>query len=154
MNLSTHARAQALRGRDGRAFRSRLRRKREPRVSNKANIMTNSEIVETGKAGRVSKYSPIVADRLLASLAAGLTQKQACMATGICKSTLSTWRKQHPELEPQMGAKAQHAMVVVTEAKRATPAASPASFANVHITLSLPCGEQKRHNPHCVKYWE
>jgi hypothetical protein len=24
----------------------------------------------------------------------------------------------------------------------------------VHITLSLPCGEQKRHNEEAVKYWE
>ena len=58
-------------------FVAGLRRQREPRVSNQANIMTNSEIVETGKSGRVSKYSPIVADRLLGSLAAGLKQKQA-----------------------------------------------------------------------------
>ena len=64
--------------------------------------MTNSEIIEIGKAGRPSKYSPAVVDRLLAALAAGLTQKQACMTCGISENTLSAWRKEYPELEPQM----------------------------------------------------
>jgi hypothetical protein len=31
---------------------------------------------------------------------------------------------------------------------------SPASFAPVHITLSLPCGEQKRQDSAAVKYWQ
>jgi hypothetical protein len=30
----------------------------------------------------------------------------------------------------------------------------PASFAPVHIILSLLCGEQKRHNSINVKFWE
>jgi hypothetical protein len=30
----------------------------------------------------------------------------------------------------------------------------PASFALVHIILSLPCGEQKRHNPIKMREWE
>jgi Transposase len=64
----------------------------------------NSEIVETGKAGRPTKYSSAVVARLLASLAAGLTQKQACMATGICENTLSTWRKEYPDLNPRIEA--------------------------------------------------
>jgi transposase-like protein len=64
--------------------------------------MTNFEIIETGGAGRPSKYSPSVVDRLLASLAAGLTQKQACMACGICENTLAAWRKQYPDLEPRI----------------------------------------------------
>src|SRR5438094_1159956 len=66
--------------------------------------MTNFEIVETGKAGRPSKYSPAVVDRLLASLAAGLTQKQACMACGICQNTLTAWRREYEELEPRIEA--------------------------------------------------
>ncbi len=66
--------------------------------------MTNSEIIETGGAGRPSKYSPAVVDRLLASLAAGLTQKQACMACGICQNTLTAWRREYEELEPRIEA--------------------------------------------------
>ena len=43
-------------------------------------------------------------DRLLASLDAGLTQKQACMACGICENTLATWRKQYDDLDPRIDA--------------------------------------------------
>jgi len=53
---------------------------------------------------RPSKYSSAVVDRLLASLAAGLTQKQACMACGICENTLATWRKQYDDLDPRIDA--------------------------------------------------
>ena len=45
-----------------------------------------------------------VLDRLLASLAAGLTQRQACMGCGICENTLSAWRKQDLDLESRIEA--------------------------------------------------
>jgi hypothetical protein len=62
----------------------------------------NLAIVATNKAGRPTKYEPETVDRLLAALADGLTQKQACIASGICESTLATWREKHPELEARL----------------------------------------------------
>jgi hypothetical protein len=63
----------------------------------------DSAISETdSKGGRPTKYEPETVDRLLAALADGLTQKQACAASGISESTLSGWRKCHPELEPRL----------------------------------------------------
>jgi DNA-binding XRE family transcriptional regulator len=38
----------------------------------------------------------------LAALASGLTQKQACKSVGIGQTTLIDWRKEYPELDPQM----------------------------------------------------
>ena len=61
-----------------------------------------SEIVATGQPGRPSKYCEALIERLLAALASGLTQKQACKAVGIGQTTLIDWRKEYPELEPQM----------------------------------------------------
>ena len=62
----------------------------------------NSALIPIDKGGRPSKYTPETVDRLLAALADGLTQKQACAACGICEKTLANWREQYPELEPQM----------------------------------------------------
>lgn len=39
-------------------------------------------IAITNKGGRPTKYEPETVDRLLAALADGLTQKQACIASG------------------------------------------------------------------------
>src|ERR1700736_3490905 len=60
-------------------------------------------IVATNKAGRPTKYEPETVDRLLAILADGLTQKQACVVSGICESTLAAWREKHPEFESRLG---------------------------------------------------
>jgi hypothetical protein len=63
----------------------------------------DSDIVASGnRAGRPTKYEPGTVDRLLAALADGLTQKQACIASGICENTLAAWREKHPELEKQL----------------------------------------------------
>jgi len=40
----------------------------------------------------------------LAALADGLTQKQACIASGICENTLAAWRERYPDLEPRIEA--------------------------------------------------
>lgn len=63
----------------------------------------NLAIAATNKAGRPTKYEPETVDRLLAALADGLTQKQACIASGICESTLAAWREKHPEFESRLG---------------------------------------------------
>ena len=54
------------------------------------------------KAGRPTKFSEETVSRLLAALADGLTQKQACRACGIGESTLRDWREAHSELEERM----------------------------------------------------
>ena len=51
---------------------------------------------ENGRPGRPTKYERETVDRLIAALADGLTQKQACIASGICENTLANWREQHP----------------------------------------------------------
>ena len=62
-----------------------------------------SEVIEaTNKGGRPSKYEPETIDRILQALADGLTQKQACIASGISENTLANWREQHPELEQRL----------------------------------------------------
>ena len=69
------------------------------------NTTTNDNsalIVTPNKAGRPTKYGPETVDRLLAALADGLTQKQACLASGICENTLAACRDKHPELEPRL----------------------------------------------------
>ena len=63
--------------------------------------MTNSAVIATtNNVGRPTKYEPETVDRLLAALTDGLTQKQACIASGICENTLAAWREKYPELEP------------------------------------------------------
>jgi hypothetical protein len=64
--------------------------------------MIISDIIETVKRGRPSKYTPETVERLLAALIAGQTQLQACKAIGICENTLAAWRRTNPELNPQM----------------------------------------------------
>jgi hypothetical protein len=65
--------------------------------------MQDSAVSDTdSRGGRPTKYEPETIDRLLAALADGLTQKQACIAGGISESTLSGWRKRHPELEARL----------------------------------------------------
>jgi hypothetical protein len=48
--------------------------------------------------GRPTKYTRETVERLLAALADGLTQKQACLACSIGESTLWGWKKERPEL--------------------------------------------------------
>jgi hypothetical protein len=60
------------------------------------------ELSELSEPGRPTKYTPETVERLLATLADGLTQKQACLACGIGESTLYGWKKEHPELVTQM----------------------------------------------------
>jgi hypothetical protein len=49
---------------------------------------------------RLSGFAPLVKPNY--ATPGCLTQKQACMASGIYENTLSAWRKEYPELEPQM----------------------------------------------------
>lgn len=63
----------------------------------------NSDIVASeNRAGRPTKYEPETVERLLTGIADGLTQKQACIASGICENTLAAWREKHPELEERL----------------------------------------------------
>ena len=62
----------------------------------------NSEIVETKKAGRPSKFTPELVKRLMSAIADGLNIKQACTAVGIGETTLHDWREEYPELEKQL----------------------------------------------------
>ena len=62
----------------------------------------DSELIASAKGGRPTKYEPEAVERLLSALADGLTQKQACIASGICENTLAAWREKHPELEEQL----------------------------------------------------
>src|SRR5262249_34325399 len=61
-----------------------------------------NELSELSEPGRPTKYTPETVERLLAALADGLTQKQACLACGIGESTLYGWKKEHAELVTQM----------------------------------------------------
>src|SRR5262249_17922221 len=56
-------------------------------------------IAPTQEGGRPTKYEPKMVARILASIADGLTIRQACIASGICENTLATWRKTYPRLE-------------------------------------------------------
>jgi hypothetical protein len=60
------------------------------------------ELSELSEPGRPTKYTPETVERLLAALADGLTQKQACLACGIGESTLYGWKKERPKLVTQM----------------------------------------------------
>ena len=64
--------------------------------------LKDSALIATNKGGRPSKYQPGTVKRILAALDDGLTQKQACIAAGICENTLATWRDKHPELQAKM----------------------------------------------------
>lgn len=59
-------------------------------------------VATSNRGGRPTKYEPEIIDRVVAALADGLTQKQACIASGICENTLATWREKYPELESQL----------------------------------------------------
>ena len=59
-------------------------------------------IAPEDKGGRPSKYEPETVNLLLAALADGLNQKQACLACGISGNTLKTWREKYPEFEAAM----------------------------------------------------
>ena len=59
-------------------------------------------IATRNNVGRPTKYEPETVDRLLSALTDGLTQKQACIASGICENTLAVWREKYPELEPRL----------------------------------------------------
>ena len=56
-----------------------------------------SDIIATVKRGRPSKYTPESVNDLLAALANGLTQKQACKLIRICENTLAAWRRGYTE---------------------------------------------------------
>ena len=54
------------------------------------------------KLGAPTKYGPNTKARILSALSAGLTQRQAALAAGICERTLFAWKEQHPELAAEM----------------------------------------------------
>jgi predicted Zn-dependent protease len=68
----------------------------------KSDEKADNSVIAVNKAGRPTKYTPDTVARLLAALADGLTQEQACLASGIGKQTLSDWLERHPELEPRL----------------------------------------------------
>jgi terminase small subunit-like protein len=63
---------------------------------------TVSAVSATAKGGRPCKYTPETVERLLDALADGLTQKQACIASGIGERTLHDWLERYPELTTQL----------------------------------------------------
>jgi hypothetical protein len=84
---------------------------------------TDQRVVSTvntiNKGGRPTLYTPETVDRLLSGLADGLTQKQACLASGISESTLSNWKEQHPELEERLASAREQARQKALEGIRA-----------------------------------
>jgi hypothetical protein len=73
-----------------------------PQSKERKHMNNKDELSELSEPGRPTKYTPETVDRLLAALADGLTQKQACLACGIGESTLYGWKKEHLELVTQM----------------------------------------------------
>src|SRR5260370_33648907 len=53
-------------------------------------------------AGRPTKYSHHVLERLCAALADGMPIKGACVVAGIGVTTLSEWREKRPEIEQRI----------------------------------------------------
>lgn len=54
------------------------------------------------EAGRPTKYSPEVVERLCAAVGDGLSIKSACIVAGISVTTLGEWRQKHPELDTRL----------------------------------------------------
>jgi hypothetical protein len=55
-------------------------------------------------AGRTTKYSPKLIDKLLGYIEDGLNNKQACQAVGIGETTLREWRNEHEGLAERIEA--------------------------------------------------
>ena len=53
-------------------------------------------------AGRPTKYSPEVVERLLSALADGMPIRGSCVVAGIGTATLGEWRAKFPELEARL----------------------------------------------------
>jgi hypothetical protein len=70
---------------------------------------TVSTVSTANKGGRPTLYTPETINKLLTSLADGLTIKQACKAGGVSESTLSDWRERYPDLEPRLVEAREHA---------------------------------------------
>lgn len=56
------------------------------------------------RAGRKTKYSPALINKLLNYIADGLNNKHACAAVGIGETTLREWRAEHAGLEEKIEA--------------------------------------------------
>jgi len=81
------------------SYRLKQRSQRSGLVVRCAGVWGGAALAPHCKGGRPTKYNDEIANRLLAALADGLTQKQACIACGVSESALRTWREQYPDLE-------------------------------------------------------
>src|SRR5262245_46820335 len=66
------------------------------------NLENEPERDLTVQRGRPTKFSEETIDRLCAALADGMPYKGACFVAGIGVTTLSDWRREHPELEERL----------------------------------------------------
>jgi hypothetical protein len=64
----------------------------------------NEQVVRPKKGGRVTLYPPKKAELLIKALRAGLTHKQACLACGIARQTLTNWCEKYPDFESRVEA--------------------------------------------------
>jgi hypothetical protein len=64
--------------------------------------MNDQKTIRTVRAGRPTKYSPEVVERLCLALSDGMPIKGACIVAGISVTTLGEWREKYPELEPRL----------------------------------------------------
>ena len=110
------------------------------------NTITNDHSAITAasnKGGRPTKYGPETVDRLLAALADGLTQKQACIASGICENTLAAWREKHPELEPRLAQAREQARQKALAGIKAAGEAGDWRALEAFLRLSFPSDYRK-----------
>ena len=54
--------------------------------------------------GNKTKYSKAIVTTICRYISDGLNNKQACQAAGICETTLSAWRREHPDFAERVEA--------------------------------------------------
>jgi hypothetical protein len=97
-----------------------------------------SMVNTTNKGGRPTLYTPETVDRLLTALADGVTQKQACLASGISESTLSNWKEQYPELEQRLASAREQARQKALTQIRAAGEAGDWRASEAFLRMSFP----------------
>src|SRR5215471_21806321 len=100
-------------------------------------------IATSNKGGRPTKYGPETVEPLLVALSDGLTQKQACIASGICENTLASWREKHPELEPRLAQAREQARQKALAGIKAAGEAGDWRALEAFLRLSFP-GDYRR----------
>src|ERR1700716_1112602 len=99
------------------------------------------------KGGRPSKYTPEAEAQLLTGLADGLTQKQACIACGICESTLDLWRERYPELQEKLAGAREQARQKALAAIKAAGEGEKGDWRATEAFLKLSFQADYRQNP-------